>query len=268
MKKIIVLWCLAAVLCLASCNIGTKRNEDTNSDSEMMDSTSKKKNMAKAENLVIDAIKAHGGKQYDNAHYGFTFRKKDYTFLNNDSGFTYTVQHTKDGNEITDILVNGKFSRILNGDTVELSKKNIARYHEALNSVVYFVLLPYKLSDQAVNKTYLGQMSIKDQPYEMVGVTFDKEGGGEDYNDEFLYWINTETKTIDYLAYNYETSDGGVRFRSAYNPMTVGGIRFQDYVNYEAPIDTPLRNLPRLYEKGELKELSRIETRNIKDLYQ
>jgi hypothetical protein len=164
------------------------------------------------------------------------------------------------------VLENGTLTRTVNGNTTGLSPKDVAKYTEALNSVVYFATLPHKLSDAAVNKSYVGRTTIKGQDYEVVAVTFDQEGGGVDHDDEFRYWINVDTKTIDYLAYNYETNDGGVRFRSAYNPRTVGGIRFQDYVNYEAPIGTPLDELPELYEAGKLKELSRIETEYVVDL--
>ena len=70
---------------------------------------------------------------------------------------------------------------------------------------------------------------------------------------------------MNYMAYSYHTNDGGVRFRSAYNPRTVDGIRFQDYVNWEAPIGTPLEELPKLYENGQLKELSKIETEAVQN---
>ena len=61
-------------------------------------------------------------------------------------------------------------------------------------------------------------------------------------------------------------SGGGVRFRSAYNSRKVGGIIFQDYINFKAAVGTPLANLPKLFEQGKLKELSRIETKNVVQL--
>jgi hypothetical protein len=197
------------------------------------------------------------------AHYAFTFRDKKYTFHNTKEGYTYTVTSQKDDQVIKDILENGKLTRTVNGEKTELSPKDIVKYTEALNSVVYFATLPHKLKDAAVNKTYEGRTSIKDQDYDVLAVTFNQEGGGTDHDDTFMYWINTDTHTIDYLAYSYETDDGGVRFRSAYDPRTVGGIRFQNYVNYEVPIGTALNELPKLYEAGNLKELSRIETEDV-----
>lgn len=61
---------------------------------------------------------------------------------------------------------------------------------------------------------------------------------------------------MDYFAYNYQVNEGGVRFRAAFNTRVVAGVTFQDYINYEAPIKTPLKDLPGLYEQGKLKEAS------------
>jgi hypothetical protein len=54
-----------------------------------------------------------------------------------------------------------------------------------------------------------------------------------------------------------------VRFRTAFNTRVIDGLTFQDYINYEAPIGTPLKDLPKLYEQGKLKELSKILTEDV-----
>ena len=48
-----------------------------------------------------------------------------------------------------------------------------------------------------------------------------------------MYWFNKETFKPDYLAYDFHTDGGGVRFRKAYNERYVDGIRFVDYENYK-----------------------------------
>lgn len=221
---------------------------------------------AQSEQLIKNAIAAHGGALYDMAHYGFTFRKKHYTFNNKNGKFVYTAEETKDGKTLKDVLENGRLTRYLNGTAVELSEKDVAKYTEALNSVIYFATLPHKLKDKSVISTYLGKTQIKGQPYDMVEVRFRPEGGGVDHDDVFLYWFHGQTATMDYLAYKYNTNGGGVRFRSAYNPRTIDGVRFQDYVNYKAEVGTPLKQLPELFEKGALTELSRIETEDVVNL--
>jgi hypothetical protein len=220
----------------------------------------------KAQKIIDKAVEAHGGQLYHSAHYSFLFRENLYTFKNNNNQFYYTKKVIKDNNTFLDELNNGQLSRTKNGDPMVLSEKDMKSAKGAINSVVYFVMLPFKLNDKAVNKTYIEQTIIKNKTYDVIGVTFKKEGGGDDYDDVFHYWINTTTNKIDYLAYKYHVNGGGVRFRRAYNVRNIDGIIFQDYVNYKAKKDVVLRDLPTLFEDGKLKELSKIKTEHIINL--
>lgn len=252
-----------AFLCLLSCKTEQKKAKEVeNAVVEMVEKTATMI-PAEAEKIIDATIEAHGGSLYDEASYSFVFRKKAYTFHNNKSEYTYTVKHAEKGNEISDVLENGKLTRTLNGTLTELSAKEYNKYKEALNSVIYFATLPHKLNDKAVQKKYMGTTIIKSVPYKVVEVTFGQEGGGKDFDDEFYYWINGTTNMIDYLAYSYATNGGGVRFRSAYNVREVEGIYFQDYINWKAAVGTPLEQLPSLYEEDKLKELSRILVEDI-----
>ncbi len=219
-----------------------------------------------AEKLVGETIAAHGGVLYDTASYSFVFRGNTYSFTNTTNGYQYTMSSTKKGKKIIDSLENGSLQRFINQKEVVLSQKEQDKYSQGLNSVIYFATLPHKLQDKAVIKKYTETTMIKSKKYHVIDITFQKEGGGKDYDDAFLYWINDETKKVDYLAYMYHVNGGGVRFRSAYNTRVVDGVTFQDYINYKAAIGTPLIELPALYENGKLKELSRIETENIINL--
>ena len=124
--------------------------------------------------------------------------------------------------------------------------------------------MPYHLNDPAVNKTYEGTTSIKGKNYQVIRVTFEEEGGGDDFDDVYYYWFDAENYQLDYLAYSFHVNKGGVRFRSAYNAREIEGIRFQDYINFKADKDTPLTELPKMYEANKLKELSRIELEKVK----
>jgi len=217
----------------------------------------------KGEKIVDEAVITHGGERYDVANYAFVFRKKEYHFKNEGDNYSYQVQYLKGEEEIVDQLEGGSFSRTMNGEDVKLSEKEIAKYSGALNSVIYFATLPHKLKDKSVRKKYINTVEIKGKSYEVVEITFAEEGGGEDFEDQYYYWFEKETKRMDYFAYNYQVNGGGVRFRSAYNQRTVEGVIFQDYINYKANLGTPLSMLPELYEKGELEELSRIDTENV-----
>jgi len=228
--------------------------------------TTAQKTISIATTPLSKAIKSHGGKNYETVHIGFTFRKKAYTFKNNGGAYEYTRTEDKDGQQIFDVLKNDGFKRSIAGKPQNLSDKDALKYENSLNSVIYFAQLPYKLDDPAVTQVAKGSTTIKGKAYQVVQVSFAKEGGGTDHDDTYYYWVNQSTNIIDYLAYNFHVNGGGVRFRSAFNPRKVGGLHFQDYVNYKAPVNTPLADLPAMYEKGALKELSKIELENIRVL--
>ena len=222
------------------------------------------KPLTKAQTLLNETLNAHGGKRYHNANYEFTFRGNVYTFKHNHSDFEYSVLKKSNDEETLDQLKNQTFTRMVNKEVVSLSEKDQDRYSNSLNSVIYFATLPYKLQDPAVNLEHKGSTSIKGKNYQILQVSFDEEGGGKDHDDIYFYWINNETKRIDYLAYNFTVNNGGVRFRSAFNTRVVDGIVFQDYVNYKAENGTALDKLPALFEQDQLKKLSLIETEGVR----
>jgi hypothetical protein len=125
--------------------------------------------------------------------------------------------------------------------------------------------LPYGLNDETVNKTLVGEEAIKDKLYYKIKVTFDENGGGEDYEDVFIYWINKNNFEMDYLAYSYNEPDGkGLRFREAYDIKYVKGLRFANYRNYKPKLDdTSLLNLDIAFKNDELDLVSIIELKNI-----
>ncbi len=219
--------------------------------------------MTKEQGIINDAIKTHGGILYGQANYNFVFRDKNYSFKHDDGKYTYTLQQKKNDREVFYELNNDSFTRSVNGVASNLSEKDKIRYSNSLNSVIYFALLPYRLNDQAAIKSYKGVIKIKGKSYHAIEVKFNEKNGGTDHEDIFMYWINEQTKTMDYLAYEFHVNGGGVRFRNAYNPRNVDGIRFQDYENYSAPTGTKLTDLPALFEKGNLKLLSKIELEKI-----
>ncbi len=219
-----------------------------------------------AVSILDRAHEAHGGQRFNKANYGFTFRDKQFEFITEDGTELYSSFYEKEGKTYYDRIEGGSFYRLIDDTKQTLSEKETNTGFEALNSVIYFATLPHKLRDPAVNLYTAGTATIKGKAYDVLKVNFDEEGGGVDHDDNFLYWINQETNRIDYLAYDYKTNKGGVRFRSAFNPRVVTGVLFQDYVNYMAPVGTALIDLPALYEEDKLKELSIIATEEVVQL--
>ena len=95
-------------------------------------------------------------------------------------------------------------------------------------------------------------------------MTFEQEGGGEDFDDVFLYWFDKEDYSMDYLAYLYHTDGGGIRFREAFNQREVNGVLVQDYINLR-PEDEKIDivTIDELYNAGELRKLLEIVNENI-----
>ncbi len=215
----------------------------------------------KAHEIVDKSIEAHGGAKYENFTAEFDFRKFHIKLMQNEGKFQYErISKDSANNEVWDIINNEGFLRIINGNQITLSEKDQEKYKNAVNSVAYFVLLPYKLKDKAVNLEYLGETELDKQKYDKVKVWFNKEGGGKDFGDVYCYWFNQKTHLVDYLAY----TNGGPRFRRVKNRQTVGEIVFQDYENF-AITDTTIQafDYDKAFIAGKDSLLSLIEQKNI-----
>ena len=125
------------------------------------------------------------------------------------------------------------------------------RYANSVNSVIYFAQLPFSLDGKAVYKKLIGEKSINGVGYYKVEVTFDINGGGEDYDDVFVYWINKQSFLVDYLAYSYCEEECGYRFRESVNRRTINGLIVQDYNNYKETYKDPvLSEMDEFFELG------------------
>ena len=216
---------------------------------------------------IVDlAIEKHGGILFESKKIKFDFRDKHYTVEYKEGQKIYTRTFLDDSlGSVNDILINSaELKRYLNDTLINVNKEWQNKYANSINSVLYFFQLPYGLNEPAVNKEYIGEQYINNKDYHKIKVTFKQEGGGEDFQDVFIYWINKETKTVDYLAYSYVTDEGGTRFRQAINRRNTNGMIFQDYINYK-PVSKNIivDNIDKQFIDGNLIELSRIENDNI-----
>lgn len=215
--------------------------------------------------IVSQSIEVSGGAYLENAIIGFEFRGKQYSATRHDGQFSLSRLIVDASDSIYDVLTNHSFDRFINRERITLVDSMATQYSASVNSVHYFSVLPYGLDSKAVNKTYLGQVQIKGNDYHKIKITFNETGGGEDFEDVFIYWIDIKNFKVDYLAYSYSEDHGmGLRFREAYNERIIEGIRFVDYNNYKPKVDdVVLENLDILFEHGQLELLSKIELENI-----
>ena len=219
-----------------------------------------------AEKIVDAAIDAYGGVLYEKTAITFDFRGTHYSIFKSSTAFEYSREFSDSTGQVVDVLNNSGFTRKVNGVLIDtLTEERIGAFSRSVNSVAYFAFLPYGLNDAAAIKTYLGPTEVKGKKYNLIKVTFQAEGGGEHFEDEFLYWFGVDDSKMDYMAYSYHTDGGGVRMRDVRATREVGGIRFQDYNNLKsAHKETPLDSMQVLYEIGALVKLSEINLENIK----
>ncbi len=259
MKKIAPFLCIAGWLAALGCQQQGK-SADTRSMPRVLTTSNQ------ADSIVNQIIIYYGGDLYDNSIIRFTFRNRRYKVRRRGGSFEYERVFTDSlGQTVRDVFNNGGLYREINSNRLKISEKDSSAYASSINSVVYFALLPAPLNDPAVIREYLGETTIKGQPYHKIRITFRQDGGGKDFEDEYVYWFHRDEGTMAYLAYNYLTDGGGARFREAFNIRDVHGIRFADYINYK-PKDAnnrDVRTFDQLFETGQLEELSRIETEDI-----
>ena len=218
-----------------------------------------------AQEIVDYAIEVSGGELIPKSTIEFSFRDKIYRLDHNKRGRILSRLTPTDSGDILDMKLPGGFERYYQGSLLVVPDTMARKYSNSINSVHYFAYLPYGLNDSAVRKEYLGSTQINGQSYHKIQVTFDQAQGGEDFEDIFVYWFNQVSGDPDYLAYEYHTEGGGMRFRAAQNPRRVGGIRFVDYENFKPKSEgVLLQSLDSLYQAGALELLSIIAISDIR----
>lgn len=223
------------------------------------------KDLTNPQVIIDESIAYHGLEDFANNSFSLTFRGIDYSYKYKNGLFEYTrAQRDSTGAIIYDVLNNDGLTRYIDGEAIELNEERRGAYSRSVNSVIYFFRLPYGLNDEAVIKQFKGERTIKDKTYLEVHVSFKQEGGGDHFEDVFLYWFDKEDLSMDYMAYLYYTDGGGLRFREAINQREVNGSIIQDYINFK-PEDQniDINTIRELYNTNQLIELSRIINENV-----
>ncbi len=218
-----------------------------------------------AQEIVNKSYSFYGGSLWDNIHLQFQFRKHRYTLFRKANQTVYTRSTIATPTVVDSLFGSGSFRRSEGDQAVALSDSLQSVYSESVNSVLYFFQIPRVLNDAAVVKQRLADIELKGKKYHTLKITFRQQAGGTDFEDEFRYWIDAESFAVDYLAYNYITDGGGIRFRSVSERFEKFGMRFQNYTNYKPLLkDTPLDSLPRLFTRKQLIAVSQINNLQIK----
>ena len=214
-----------------------------------------------AAGVVWDSIERHGGEVFDRIHIRWGFRGVPFEVTRDDGRFRYqrTVQDSL-GQAIVEVMENEGSWIEVNGERQDLDPQSRARLEFDVNSVVYFGFLPFRLDDPVVQLADLGTGEVEGELYRKVGVTFEREGGGLNWEDRFVYWFHEGDHTLDYLAHLEAADVETTRFRRAVNRREVGGLLVQDYENYTGDPDVgDVADYDRLFEAGSLRLLSMVE---------
>ena len=222
-------------------------------------------NILSAQEIIDASMLASGASKVGNSKITFDFRKKHYVATRNKGRFSLEKITTNSKGELKDVLSNNGFKRYQNETLVIVPDSMSTSYAGSVNSVHYFAVLPYGLNDPAVKKKLLKETTIKGEAYYKIEIRFSEDGGGEDFDDIFVYWVHKKNFNIDYLAYSFHVNGGGKRFRQATNERVVHGIRFVDYNNYKPTnATTSLDNLDVAFENKRLEKISEIALINVK----
>jgi len=217
-----------------------------------------------AQEIIDKSIEVSQTDKLANATLAFDFRDRRYVADRNNGAFRLERIATNGSEVLKDVLSNDGFQRLLNDEPFQVPDSMAVKYSESVNSVHYFSVLPFGLNDGAVNKKLLPEVTIKGKKYLKVEVTFDQNGGGVDFEDVFVYWINKETFKVDYLAYLFHINGGGIRFREVSKEHLIDGVRLVDYNNYKPNNkEIDVRDMDKAFDNDQLTKVSEINMDNI-----
>lgn len=216
------------------------------------------------DDIIRNTIDRYGGEKFKNSIIEFDFRGNHFVIYRKSGKYEYTkIGKDSTGKIIEEKLTASGYTRKINGEPIDLSEKKKNALANSLNSVIYFALLPYPLADKAVLAKIDGTAEIKGRKYYRLRVNFKQEGGGDDYQDKYLYWIDTEDYSMDYFAYSFEVNGGGSRFREVTNERKINGIILTDHINYKIGKEiSDLTEYESEFNNGKLIKVSEIRLEN------
>ena len=216
--------------------------------------------------VLKNAVSAHGGEQFDQLEVTFDFRGTPYRLIKDGGKFRYErTRADSSGNKILEGMDNNGAYKLINGIEQSITSREDSLLKYSINAVRYFAVLPLQLINKAVVPEYIGSSEILGKKYHKIEITFRSEGGGSDYQDRYIFWFEQDTYRMDYFAYYYHVNGGGSRFRKVVNTRNFNGILLSDQINYTSEkISTNIEDYDKEFLAGNLKEVSQIKLENLK----
>lgn len=219
-----------------------------------------------ANQVIKDAVSAHGGKDFDNLEVTFDFRGTPYRLTKDGGKFRYErVRNDTSGSKILEGMDNNGAYKLINGIEQSITSREDSLLKYSINAVRYFAVLPLQLINKAVIPRYIGSSEILGKDYHKIEITLKSDGGGSDYQDRYIFWFEQNTYMMDYFAYYYHVNGGGSRFRKVVNTRNFNGILLSDQINFTSEkISTNIEDYDKELLAGNLKEVSQIKLENLK----
>ena len=212
--------------------------------------------------IIQKAIEYSGKEKIKDNKIIFKFRDK--TYISESICNQFKLTRIDSSKNVKDVFYKDEIKRKINGKPVQLADTTATNIKSSINSVHYFVHLPYRLKDPAVKAKRLKDDTINDKAYYQLEIKFKEAGGGEDHQDIYHYWFDQENFSLDYLAYKFFTNDGGMRFRAKRFEKRLNGVVFQSYNNLKPSSDTiQINELSKAYLNNQMEKVSEIITKPV-----
>ena len=211
--------------------------------------------------IVDRSIAEHGGERFFAGQTSLDICSRSGCFniaARIDGGlFDYTITQDEQGRRVR--LTNESIERWQDGAPVAVTQDG-TRWTSFVNQRVYFVSLPFRLSDASVFLEDRGLEEWDGRQLHRVKVSFEPETSAGAAS-EYTYWFDPETARLEQFAYDYED---GMRFRRALDHRRIGGVLFFDQQNLGLEGEgLTVDDIDPAYVAAEMREISTIEIRNV-----
>ena len=252
MNRWLSILCLFPLMLLVACNADQKKQSNkADHDDEIA-----------PEYIIQKAIENSGKAKVFDHKISYKFRDK--TYISEGNCGQFKMIRIDSSKQIKDVYYKNELKRTVDGKAVQLPDSTATRIKSSINSVNYFVHLPYRLEDAAVQAQRLLNDTIDGKAYYQLEVKFKEKGGGKDFQDVYRYWFDQNNYSMDYLAYTFLDNGGGMRFRAKRFEKRNNDVVFQDYNNFKPTSDTlQIDRLSTAYQKNQLKKVSEIIIKSV-----
>jgi len=206
--------------------------------------------------LLNLSVEKAGGDLFYKAE--ITFRHQGIAYKSRRVDTGYSLQRfLPDTLRTVDILSNNGMVRLQKSEQVPLDSVQKKNYGAAVEKVYFWLTAPFGFLNTSDSLDYLGEVVLAEKQYHKISHQRQK-------GDVLVYWINTETFAMEYLAHRLDTDRRQLRFLEVIQPNTIEGIRFKNYRAYR-PKDpkTALADLDQAFEAAAMHRLSDVVFQNI-----